>query len=101
MENRILGLHHITAIADNANRNLAFYTQVLGLRLVKKTVNFDDPGTYHFYFGNEEGTPGTILTFFPWGRNWKRNKWFRLGNAHRIFSAERKSGILEKQISTI
>ncbi|MCS4300916.1 ring-cleaving dioxygenase [Chryseobacterium sp. BIGb0232] len=66
MENRILGLHHITAIADNAKRNLAFYTQVLGVRLVKKTVNFDDPGTYHFYFGNEEGTPGTILTFFPW-----------------------------------
>lgn len=66
MENRILGLHHITAIADNAKRNLDFYTQVLGLRMVKKTVNFDDPGTYHFYYGNEEGTPGTILTFFPW-----------------------------------
>ena len=66
MENRILGLHHITAIADNAKRNLDFYTQFLGVRLVKKTVNFDDPGTYHFYFGNEEGTPGTILTFFPW-----------------------------------
>jgi len=66
MENTILGLHHITAIADNAKRNLDFYTQVLGVRLVKKTVNFDDPGTYHFYFGNEEGTPGTILTFFPW-----------------------------------
>lgn len=66
MENRILGLHHITAIADNAKRNLNFYTQVLGVRLVKKTVNFDDPGTYHFYFGNEEGNPGTILTFFPW-----------------------------------
>ncbi|WP_419870426.1 ring-cleaving dioxygenase [Chryseobacterium sp. CT-SW4] len=66
MENRILGLHHITAIANNAKRNLDFYTQVLGVRLVKKTVNFDDPGTYHFYFGNENGTPGTILTFFPW-----------------------------------
>ncbi|KFF10949.1 diguanylate cyclase [Chryseobacterium soli] len=66
MQNRILGLHHITAIADNAKRNFDFYTQVLGLRLVKKTVNFDDPGTYHFYFGNEYGTPGTILTFFPW-----------------------------------
>lgn len=66
MKNRILGLHHITAIADNAKRNLEFYTKVLGLRLVKKTVNFDDPGTYHLYFGNEEGTPGTILTFFPW-----------------------------------
>ncbi len=66
MENRILGLHHITAIASSAKANLDFYTQVLGLRLVKKTVNFDDPGTYHFYFGNESGTPGTILTFFPW-----------------------------------
>ena len=74
MNEQILGLHHITAIAANAQRNLDFYTKVLGLRLVKKTVNFDDPGTYHFYYGNEEGTPGTILTFFPWqhigqGRN--------------------------------
>ncbi|WP_286896615.1 MULTISPECIES: ring-cleaving dioxygenase [Sphingobacterium] len=66
MENKILGLHHITAIADNAKRNLDFYTKVLGVRLVKKTVNFDDPSTYHFYFGNEQGEPGTILTFFPW-----------------------------------
>lgn len=66
MENRILGLHHITAIAGNAKRNYDFYTKVLGLRLVKKTVNFDDPGTYHFYFGDEVGTPGSILTFFPW-----------------------------------
>lgn len=66
MNNSILGLHHITAIANNAQRNYDFYTHVLGLRMVKKTVNFDDPGTYHFYYGNEEGTPGTILTFFPW-----------------------------------
>lgn len=66
MNNNILGLHHITAIAGNAQQNLDFYTKVLGQRLVKKTVNFDDPGTYHFYFGNETGTPGTILTFFPW-----------------------------------
>ena len=66
MNNGILGIHHITAIAGNAKRNLDFYTKTLGLRLVKKTVNFDDPGTYHFYFGDEVGTPGTILTFFPW-----------------------------------
>ncbi|MGE5519282.1 MAG: ring-cleaving dioxygenase [Candidatus Dadabacteria bacterium] len=66
MENKILGLHHITAIAGDAQRNYDFYTQVLGLRLVKKTVNFDDPGTYHFYFGDTVGTPGSILTFFPW-----------------------------------
>jgi glyoxalase family protein len=66
MEPRILGLHHITAIAGNAPRNYDFYTRVLGLRMVKKTVNFDDPGTYHFYFGDETGSAGTILTFFPW-----------------------------------
>jgi glyoxalase family protein len=66
MEDKILGIHHITAIAGEAQRNFDFYTKVLGLRLVKKTVNFDDPHTYHFYYGNENGTPGTILTFFPW-----------------------------------
>ncbi|HJW17527.1 MAG TPA: ring-cleaving dioxygenase [Flavisolibacter sp.] len=66
MENKILGLHHITAIAGDAQRNYDFYTKVLGFRLVKKTVNFDDPGTYHFYYGDETGTPGSILTFFPW-----------------------------------
>src|SRR3989337_2141799 len=66
MENKILGIHHITAIAGNSKRNYDFYTKVLGLRFIKKTVNFDDPGTYHFYFGDEVGSPGTILTFFPW-----------------------------------
>lgn len=62
----ITGIHHVTAIAGDPQRNLDFYTEVLGLRLVKLTVNFDDPGTYHFYFGNERGAPGSILTFFPW-----------------------------------
>jgi glyoxalase family protein len=66
MENKILGIHHITAIAGKAQRNYDFYTKLLGLRMVKKTVNFDDPGTYHFYYGDEVGTPGSILTFFPW-----------------------------------
>ena len=66
MSKIIKGIHHVTAIAGDARRNLDFYTRVLGLRLVKKTVNFDDPSTYHFYFGNETGDPGTILTFFPW-----------------------------------
>lgn len=60
------GIHHVTAIASDPQRNLDFYVGVLGLRLVKRTVNFDDPGTYHFYFGDERGTPGSILTFFPW-----------------------------------
>jgi glyoxalase family protein len=71
---RTHGIHHVTAIAGPARRNLDFYTRVLGLRLVKKTVNFDDPGTYHLYFGDSLGQPGSILTFFPWehvapGRN--------------------------------
>jgi glyoxalase family protein len=60
------GIHHVTAIAGNPARNLEFYRSVLGLRFVKKTVNFDDPGTYHFYYGDEVGHPGTILTFFTW-----------------------------------
>jgi len=66
MEKKIAGLHHVTAIATDPQRNLDFYARLLGLRLVKRTVNFDDPGTYHFYFGDARGTPGTILTFFPW-----------------------------------
>jgi len=61
-----LGIHHITAIAGDPQRNLDFYSGFLGLRLVKRTVNFDDPGTYHFYFGDEIGRPGSLLTFFPW-----------------------------------
>ena len=64
--NPITGIHHITAIASDPQQNLDFYTQVLGLRLLKVTVNFDDPGSYHFYFGNSAGTPGSVLTFFPW-----------------------------------
>src|SRR3984885_1508394 len=60
------GLHHVTAISGPARRNLGFYDGALGLRLVKKTVNFDDPGTYHLYYGDETGQPGSILTFFPW-----------------------------------
>ena len=67
MKDRILGIHHITAIAGNAKRNHDFYTKVLGLRLVKKTVNFDAPDVYHFYYGDEKGLPGSILTFFPYG----------------------------------
>ncbi len=68
MDNSILGIHHITAIAGDPQRNYNFYTKVLGLRMVKRTVNFDDPKTYHFYFGDGNGTPGGILTFFPWPR---------------------------------
>lgn len=62
----ITGLHHVTALAGDPQANLDFYTGVLGLRLVKKTVNYDDPATYHLYYGDELGRPGTLLTFFPW-----------------------------------
>lgn len=63
---KLLGLHHITAIAADPKTNLDFYTRVLGLRFVKKSVNQDDPGTYHLYYGDNVGSPGTALTFFPW-----------------------------------
>ncbi|MBB5515854.1 glyoxalase family protein [Rubricella aquisinus] len=66
MSNHIQGLHHVTAISGGAQRNLDFYAKALGLRFVKKTVNFDDPGTYHLYYGDETGSAGTIMTFFPW-----------------------------------
>src|SRR5436189_6211744 len=62
----ITGLHHVTAIASDPQRNLDFYVGLLGMRFVKRIVNFDDAGTYHFYFGDQRGTRGTILTFFPW-----------------------------------
>jgi glyoxalase family protein len=61
-----MGIHHVTAIAGDPQRNLEFYAGVLGLRLVKLTVNFDDPGTYHLYYGDGVGRPGSLLTFFPW-----------------------------------
>ena len=63
---KISSIHHITAVTSSAAENLAFYENTLGLRLVKQTVNFDDPYTYHLYYGDAQGSPGTILTFFPW-----------------------------------
>lgn len=63
---QITGIHHVTAIAGEPQKNLDFYSGILGLRLVKLTVNYDDPGTYHLYYGDYSGNPGTLLTFFPW-----------------------------------
>jgi glyoxalase family protein len=65
MRNIITGLHHVTALTSDAQQNVDFYAGILGLRLVKKTINFDAPDVYHLYYGNETGSPGTILTFFP------------------------------------
>ncbi len=66
MDKLITGIHHITALASDAQKNIDFYCGILGVRLVKKTVNFDAPDVYHFYYGDETGTPGSILTFFPY-----------------------------------
>src|SRR5687767_4795481 len=66
MTSMIRGLHHVTAIAGDAQENLAFYSGLLGMRLVKKSVNQDDPGTYHLFYADAVGHPGTDLTFFPW-----------------------------------
>ena len=66
MNNSLPGIHHVTAICDDAQQNIDLYTGVLGLRMVKQTVNFDMPDTYHLYYGDEQGHPGTILTFFSW-----------------------------------
>ncbi|MEH6937741.1 ring-cleaving dioxygenase [Bacillus sp. JJ664] len=68
---KMKGIHHITAIVGDPQENMDFYAGILGLRFVKKTINFDDPGTYHFYFGNENADPGTIMTFFPWANAYK------------------------------
>lgn len=61
-----LGIHHVTAISGDPQVNVEFYLEFLGLRLVKRTINFDDPDSYHLYYGDERGSPGTLLTFFPW-----------------------------------
>ncbi len=66
MDQLITGIHHVTAISSDAQKNIDFYAGILGLRLVKKTVNFDGPDVYHFYYGDEQGKQGTILTFFPY-----------------------------------
>lgn len=66
MTSQLLGIHHVTAIAGDPQKNVDFYAGTLGLRLVKQTVNFDDPGSYHFYYGDGAGSPGTLLTFFTW-----------------------------------
>ncbi len=79
---RTLGFHHVTMVSTDARRTLAFYGNLLGLGLVKKTVNFDDPGAYHLYFGDDTGSPGSILTFFEW-RNARRGAW-GVGGVHHI-----------------
>ncbi len=88
------GFHHITMVSSNAPRTLAFYGELLGLPMVKQTVNFDDPGSYHLYFGQEEGRPGTILTFFEWPRS-RRGGWGVGGVHHLALGVERPEAQLK------
>jgi glyoxalase family protein len=80
--NATKGFHHITMVSTDVRRTAGFYGELLGLRLVKKTVNFDDPGAYHLYFGSEDGAPGTILTFFEWPGS-RRGGW-GVGGIHHL-----------------
>ena len=86
MTKSIRGIHHVTAIAGEADENIAFYTRLLGLRLVKITVNFDDPASYHLYYGDGSGHPGTVLTFFVWPGA-RRG---RIGNSQVTSSAQHR-----------
>jgi glyoxalase family protein len=83
----ITGLHHITAIASDPQQNVDFYAGLLGLRLIKKTVNFDDPSAYHLYYGDETGTPGGIVTFFYWPGHEARGRVGSGQNTAIVFSA--------------
>jgi glyoxalase family protein len=88
------GLHHVTMVAANAQRTVGFYRDVLGLGLVKRTVNFDDPGSYHLYFGDPVGSPGTLLTFFEWG-DAPRGRWGIGGVHHVAMGVETEEGLLK------
>lgn len=90
----IQGLHHITLICSNAQQTVDFYTQVLGQRLVKKTVNFDDPGSYHLYFGDETGRPGSAITFFEWPGA-PKGRWGIGGTHHFAMAVNDYNGLLK------
>ena len=90
----ITGLHHITLVTTDAKRNVDFYTRVLGLRFIKKTVNFDDPSAYHLYYGNQIGAPGTAITFFEW-KNVPKGKPGIGGTHHFALSVPDYDGLLK------
>lgn len=89
----ILGIHHITLVCSHAQRTVNFYTGVLGMRLVKQTVNFDDPGSYHLYFGDDQGQPGSVITFFEWP-NAPRGNWGIGGTHHFALQVADYEGLL-------
>jgi len=89
-----LGFHHVTLVARDVRATLAFYRDLLGFRLVKRTVNFDDPSSYHLYFGNETGAPGTIVTFFEWPAS-ARGRYGIGGIHHHAFSTSTRDTLLQ------
>ncbi|MGC4072753.1 MAG: VOC family protein [Nibricoccus sp.] len=89
----ITGIHHVTAIATDPQVNIDFYAGLLGLRLVKKTVNFDDPSAYHLYYGDESGTPGSIITFFYWPGAHARSRGFGSDHRDHVFRPGRRRSI--------
>lgn len=88
------GFHHVTLVARDARATLAFYRDTLGFRLVKRTVNFDDPGSYHLYFGDERGAPGTLVTFFEWPTS-ARGRYGIGGIHHHAFSTPTRDTLLQ------
>ena len=91
---QITGLHHITLVCANAQRTVDFYTRLLGLRLVKQTVNFDAPDSYHLYFGDAVGSPGSAITFFEWSGA-PRGHWGIGGTHHFALCVGGRDGLLQ------
>jgi len=94
MTGQILGLHHITLVTSDAQRTTDFYTRVLGMRLIKRTVNFDDPGSYHLYYGDETGSPGTAITYFEWPGA-PRGQWGMGGTHHFALRVRDREALLK------
>lgn len=90
----ILGLHHITLVSSDAQRTTDFYVKILGMRLVKQTINFDDPGSYHLYFGDETGSPGTAITYFEW-KGAPKGRWGIGGTHHYAIRVKTYEGLLK------
>ena len=101
MQPLLPGLHHITAIAGDPQRNVDFYTGVLGLRLVKITINYDDPGSYHFYYGDEAGSPGSILTFFAWPGGYAGARGTAQATDDLVLGARRQPGRMAEALRRI
>ena len=96
MLNQIQGLHHVTSMASDARANNAFFTDTLGLRRVKKTVNFDAPEVYHLYYGDEHGTPGSVMTYFPFPNIARRAQGRGRGRADRLRGAAGRAAVLAR-----